>query len=74
MGLSRHHSTDTSHSTGVLCGMGSNLSNMGRGELCHDRLTDRMQDIGRQQTEHGKSNAQASYVSPGFSDCKVEIL
>jgi len=54
--------------------MGSNLSNMGRGELCHDRLTDRMQDIGRQQTEHGKSNAQASYVSPGFSDCKVEIL
>ena len=26
--------------------MGSNLSDMGRGELCHDRLTDRMQDVG----------------------------
>jgi len=47
---------------------------MGQGELCHDQLTDRMQDIGRQQTEHGKSNAQDSYLSPGFSDYKVEIL
>ena len=45
--------------TGVLYGMSFNLSDMERGELCHDQLTDRMQDIGRQPSRTRKRDSQA---------------
>lgn len=75
MGQSRHHSADKSHSTGVLCEMSFDLSDMERGEICHDRLADYMKTSAQaklnakhRRRQRGKSDVRAPYLSPGFSD------
>ena len=68
MGRSRQRRADKSHSTGVLCEISFDLSDMERGELCHDRcvcllLAEYMQDVGASQAERGKGDVQALYLS-----------
>ena len=70
---------DTLFMKRILYGMSSDILCMGRGDLRHgwcigSRLADYIQDIGATKPNASGAVVQATYLSPGFSDCGTATM